>query len=137
MSYKYEQPHRVYVDSLPGIVETPEISCALCLSYLSDDMWVKVVRREIGVASRRTIIRHLALIQTFKNPLVHFIVCDHELRKRGLECCSILEATSQNNPMSLKDFVARERARDRINTSGDSLPHNVGYISLLQTMMVE
>jgi hypothetical protein len=141
ISYNRYQSHRVYIDSLPGVVETPSIDCSTCLSYSSDDMWVHLVRREIGVASRRTIIRHLVLIETLKKPQVHFIVCHHELRKRGLECCSVLSVPNEDTwpykPMSLNDLVARERLRDVWNKSGDYLPRNVGYISLLKKNMVE
>ena len=120
--YFWEMSHRVYIDSLPGIVETPEMACGLCQSYLSDDMAVSVLSKEIGVASRRTIIRHVAQIQTHKEPAIHFVTCYHELRKRGLECCFASGGNrGDGTSISLKERVEGDRAADRLNRSGDDL----------------
>ena len=134
----YYLPHRVYNDAMPGIVETEDISCPQCLSYESDEMWVKVVREEIGAASRRTIIRHLVLIETHHEPVVHFTVCYHDLRRRGLECCFVgFGPTLNNKPLSLEEFITRERSQDQADRSGDELPKVAGYISFLQTITQE
>ena len=126
--------HRVYIDSLSGIVETPFMACPSCLSYESDEMWVKVVmRRESGFASRRTIVRHLVVIEGHKEPVVHFIICYHDLRKRGLRCCFVgLDSTLHNKPLSLEEFIAKERSIDKLDRSGDCLPQTAGYMLVLQ-----
>lgn len=116
-------PHRVYIDSLPAIVETPELACGFCLSYESDDMWVRVVKTESGVASRRTLMRHLVLIETHKEPIIHFVICYHELRKRGLECC--VPQLGIPRDYTFHNFIAYEKAQDRAANLGDELPYLV------------
>ena len=108
------------------------MGCGSCLSYWADDMAVDVFSKEIGVASRRTIIRHVVQIEGFKKPSVHFITCYHELRKRGLQCC-FPDSTPVDGPhISLKCRISKEREVDREGRSGDVL---VGVHLFLQGLI--
>ena len=110
-------PHRLYIDSLPAVVEAPSMQCPACQSYQSDEMQVEEVDRKIGVASRRTILWHKVFVESYESQETHTTVCYHEMRRRGLECCFWLIGQKQDFPA----FMQSEHFHDRLDQSGDEL----------------
>ena len=110
--------HRVYVDTL-GVVESPQMECSHCLSFDSDEMWPREISRQVGVASRRTLLWHEVRIPSYSVVQIHRMVCYHEYRRRGLECCFLILESGRSQ--TFKEWWGNERRSDKRSQSGDIL----------------
>ncbi len=87
------EPHRLYIDSLPAVVEAPVMLCPNCQSYICDGMEVEILHTFLFVSWNGGNLRHKVLIEGHEKPEWHMVRCDPCLRRQGLECCHHLYAT--------------------------------------------
>ena len=80
-------PHKIYIDSIWSIVETPTILCPACQSFLCDGMEVEIQWEIAFVSWNGGNLRHRVLIPGYGQPQWHMVRCNPCLRRQELECC--------------------------------------------------